>query len=41
MHKLIDDYAHFVMKKEFSYPYFNGYFTQVFVKLGDGVFIKD
>jgi hypothetical protein len=35
----LKDYAHFIMKKEFGYPYFNGYFAKIKFGLGDKNFI--
>ena len=35
----LKDYAHFIMKKEFAYPYFNGYFAKIKFGLGEKNYI--
>lgn len=40
-HEFLTDYLHFQIKKEFAYPLFNGYFSKVSVRLGDGAFIPN
>jgi hypothetical protein len=35
----IIDYYHFLIKKEFSYPLFNGHIAHVHVSVGEGSFI--
>jgi len=38
---LVNNYAHFLMKKEFAYPFFNGYFSVITFGMGEGNFIDD
>jgi hypothetical protein len=39
-HDYIDDYFHFTMRKEFSYPFFNGLISQVHLKVGKGGYVR-
>lgn len=37
----VKDFIHFIMKKEFGYAFFNGYFSQITFAVGQGVYVHE